>query len=658
MKKHLKAKILKEAFLLIVCTSFVFANQVDMNGAVNSNFGNSYGFYDFSENILDLNIFYNDLQGWIQYEYSNPPDIGFGKNDIRKFRLEYSTGDFILKLGDLYEFWGRGLLLNQFDDQVTNFDNGTRGMLIEYDSGSLSASHMNGNSSIWNMGADTRTPEYNNIHSMMANRLEYNRGLITLGLTQLRSNEEHDVNFGPSVFVSHDLKGAYATWASGNADLFVEYVDKVSTEKVTMFGTIPNDTLLKGHGYYQNFNFYFGNWGISTEYKRYAFDRAYGDITSDDYGNQIEYQQMPTLGKEHNSTLLGRLTHNYNFNDERGAQVEVNGSLLGLSLTAQYAHLSRNETWQSVGSFEWTDKAIEGFLPSSDISALPYWENYQEVSGYAFNDKFYFKLGRGSNKEILKTIRYFEGTQVDISSVDTSLTWVYDTLVWNDETYFDSTEVELYDTNYTSPFNVESKLWQESKAFTIPLEVNYIFDNGYTLGLGFQYQEREKVNRSKGNATTFNASDSSWTMYDPDDYSNTYDETVSQLANPDGAVKTQYNRLVYLSISKAPKWSFTITHDMTNAYEASSPYDPYYNPLEALISGDLKYFTGKRNNIEPPSWIQNRWVSVEFAYNITSSQRLSIMYGSIQGGLFCSNGVCRLIPPFNDGVKISYSASF
>ena len=654
----MKAKILKKAFILILGSSFTFASQVDMNGAVNSNFGNSYGFYDFSENILDLNIFYNDLQGWIQYEYSNPPDIGFGNNDIRKFRLEYSTGDLVLKLGDIYEFWGRGLLLNQFDDQVTNFDNGTRGLLLEYDSGSLSASHMNGNSSIWNMGADTRTPEYNNIHSMMANRLQYNWGLMALGLTQLSSNEEHDVNFGPSVLVSHDLKGAYATWVGSNADLFVEYVDKVSTEKVTMFGTIPNDTLIKGHGYYQNFNFYLGNWGISTEYKRYAFDKGYGDLTADDYGNQIEYQQMPTLGKEHNSTLLGRLTHNYNFNDERGAQVELNGSLLGLSVTAQYAHLSRNETWQSVGSFEWEDKAIKGFLPSSDISALPYWENYQEVSGYAFNDKLYFKLGRGSNKEILKTIRYFEGTQVDISSVDTSLTWVYDTLVWNDETYFDSTEVELYDTNYTSPFNVESKLWQQSKAFTIPLEVNYIFDNGYTIGLGFQYQEREKVNRSKGNATTFNAGDSSWTMYDPDDYSNTYDETVSQLANPDGTVRTQYNRLVYLSISKAPKWSFTITHDMTNAYEASTPYDPYYNPLEALISGDLKYFTGKRNNIDPPSWIQNRWISAEFAYNITSSQRLSIMYGSIQGGLFCSNGVCRLIPPFNDGVKISYSASF
>ena len=48
----------------------------------------------------------------------------------------------------------------------------------------------------------------------------------------------------------------------------------------------------------------------------------------------------------------------------------------------------------------------------------------------------------------------------------------------------------------------------------------------------------------------------------------------------------------------------------------------------------------------------------EFAYNITSSQRVSIMYGSIQGGLFCSNGICRIIPPFNDGLKVSYSASF
>ena len=646
-------------FFLIVFISMTSlrANNIDMNGAINANYGNSYDFYDFSENILDLNFFYNDLQGWIQYEYSNPPDIGFMNNDIRKFRLEYSADDFLIKLGDLYEFWGRGLILNQFDDQVTNFDNGTRGMYLEYNKGPMSFSHLNGNSNIWGMGADLRIPGYNNMHSMAANRFHYDLSSLSLGLTQLRSNESHDKMSGPSALVSHNLKGAYASWAGGNADLFIEYVDKISTEKTTMFGSIPNDTLKKGHGYYQNLNFYFGNWGLSTEYKRYAFDKAHGDLTANDYGNQIEYQQMPTLGKEQNSTLLGRLTHNYNFNDERGAQVELNGSLLGLSVSLQYAHLSRNEEWQSVSAQNWVDKAVSGYLPSSDESALPYWENYQEVSGYAFNDKLYFKLGRGANKEILKTTRYFEGTQQDFSI---NSFWSYDTtdtmLFGYDYQIIDS--MEVFDTLLSDPYDVESKLWQQSKAITFPMEVNYIFDNGYTIGIGFQYQERKKANKAMGNATSFNAADSSWTMYNPDDYNDRYSTSTTQLANSDGTVETQINRLIYLSISKAPRWSFTITHDWTNSYDASVPVDPYYNPLEALIYGDLKYFTGKRNSIDPPSWVQNRWVSAEFAYNITSSQRLTIMYGSIQGGLFCSNGICRLIPPFNDGLKITYSASF
>ena len=145
------------------------------------------------------------------------------------------------------------------------------------------------------------------------------------------------------------------------------------------------------------------------------------------------------------------------------------------------------------------------------------------------------------------------------------------------------------------------------------MEVNYIFDNGYTIGVGFQYQERKKANIAKGNSTGYSAGDSSWTMVNLDDYSDTYNTPTTQLSNRNGSVATQYNRLVYVSISKAPKWSFTITHDSTNAYDASVPIDPYYNPLEALIYGDLKYFTGDRDNIDPPSFIQTRWVSPELA---------------------------------------------
>ncbi len=645
----------KYSLLLILSVSF--GDDFDISGAISANYGSSYDFYDFSDNLLDINFFYGDLHGWMQYEYSNPPEFGFTNNEIRKFRLEYSTERFLIKLGDIYEFWGRGLVLNQFDDQVINFDNGTRGLFLEYNKGPLSISHLNGNSNLWMMALDNRIPGFNNIHNITANRLQYDIGSMSLGLTNLRSNEDHDKMTGPSVLVSHDLDGVYGSWAGANADIFVEYVDKFSMEKVDLFGIIPNDTLKRGHGYYQNVNLYLGSWGLSTEYKRYSFDKAHGDITVNDYGNQIEFQQMPTLGREHNSTLLGRLSHNYNFNDERGVQFEINGSLGGFSILAQYAHLSRNEEWQSVSLNDWVDKEVEGMLPSSNESALPYWENYQEISGYALNDRLYFKLGRGSNKEVLKTMRYFEGIQMDMGI---SSFWSYDTTdtVLFGETFQIIDSMEVFDTTLSDPYNVSSKLWQESQSLSFPMEFNYVFKNGYSIGLGFQYQERKKDNVSKGNSTGFNSADSSWEMYDPDDYAETFENVTPQLSNVDGPVDTQINRLLYLSISKAQKWSFTLTHDWTNAYDTGAPIDPYYNPLEAIIYGDLKYFTGKRNKINPPKWAQNRWVSLEFSYNITSSQRLSLMYGSIQGGLFCSNGICRVIPPFNDGLKISYSATF
>ncbi len=261
-----------------------------------------------------------------------------------------------------------------------------------------------------------------------------------------------------------------------------------------------NDTLKRGHGFYNNINFYLSSWGLSTEYKRYAFDRAHGDLTQDDYGNQIEFQQMPTLGKEQNSTLLGRVSRNYNFNDERALQFELNGAIKGLSLTGQYSHISRNETWQSVSTNDWIYSALENYLPSSDPSALPYWENYFEISGYAFDDIVYFKLGRGNNKEVLKTTRYFDGMQQN---------QVVDSVQVIDSTYFELLGYSLYDTSFvydtslSDPYKVEAKYWQESKSFTIPMELNMILDQGYTFGVGFQYQERTKKNITKGNANKF-----------------------------------------------------------------------------------------------------------------------------------------------------------
>jgi hypothetical protein len=520
---------------------------------------------------------------------------------------------------------------------------------------------------------------------MSGNQIQYDWNSFSLGLTQIQSNEVHQKLFGDDAYVNHKMKGVYGSWLATNIDIFIEYVDKISTEKTDFFQEVAHDSLKKGHGIYGNLNLYLGSWGLSTEYKRYAFDKSHTDFTANDYGNRIELQMMPTLGKEQNSTLLGRVSHNYNFNDERGVQVELNGSLFNrFTVSAQYSHLSRNEEWQSPLSrneewqspadgeqifLDWVDTAIDGYLPSSNPSALPYWENYEEISGFILGDDLYFKLGHGSNQEVFKTMRFFEGFQSDML-VDDNSYWAYDTTITELEvfgyTFIDTTItetfVELFDTSFSDPYSVVAKMWEVAKSFTIPMELNYTFDNGYNFGVGFQYQERTKKHISKGNAaadsTWYSDSDTTWILINPENPDSSFETHDTKFSLNGEKVNTQYNRMIYVTLSKAPRWSFTITQDWANAFDGPTTVDPYYNPLEALIFGDLKYFTGGRNKVDPPDFIQKKWVSAELAYNLTSSQRISIMYGSIQGGLFCSNGICRLIAPFNDGIKFSYNAIF
>ena len=645
---------MKEKILLILTTAILSGADFDYNASIVASYGDNYDFYSYSENRLDLNLFYNNIQAWIQYEYSNPPEIGFPLNDIRKFRVEYARDNFTIKVGDIYEYWGRGLVFNQIDDQTTNYDNGTRGLFLGYTNGGLSLSHLNGNTEIWFFGNDLRTPYFNNSHSMYGNQAQYDWNNISLGLTQLHSNETHQKYFGEA-YVNHKLKGIYGSIMLDNADLFVEYVDKKSTEKASLFQGIPHDTLKNGYGVYGNLNLYLGSWGLTTEYKRYVFDSGHGDFTVDEYGNRIGFQMMPTLGREQNTTLLGRVVHPYNFNDERGLQLSLTGPLpLGLNLLTQYAHLSRNDTWQSLTTIDWKNKHIDGLLPGSDESSLPYWENYQEISGFGLDDKLYFRFGRGNNKDIIKVFRFFDGQQ---RSMILPESWNYDTTEYYGYIYVDSTLVT--DTSFTALFDVESKMWQEVGSNTYPFEFSYTLKNGYSLGIGFEYQERKKRNISRGNATFYNGSDSSWSLINPDNPDSFYVNYESQFTDWNSErVKTQFNRMVTLSFSKASKWSLTINHDQSSAFDGPKTIDPYYNPLEALIFGDIKYFTGDRDRSAPPRFGQQRWVSAEVAFNLSSSQRISIMYGSIQGGLYCSNGICRQIAPFNDGVKLSYSAIF
>ena len=113
-------------FLLVIHT-FISA-QISVGGDAELKFGESKNNYNFSEVLLNMNISNDNLSTWFQFEYSEPPEIGMNLNGLRKFRIDYTGDDMELSVGDIYKIWGRGLILNQFDDQNVDLDNGFRGL--------------------------------------------------------------------------------------------------------------------------------------------------------------------------------------------------------------------------------------------------------------------------------------------------------------------------------------------------------------------------------------------------------------------------------------------------------------------------------------------------------------------------------------------------
>ena len=116
--------------------------QISFTGNTETRIGESSSGFYYNETLINTNLQYSAFTNWIQLEYSDPPELGRSINGVRKFRLEYDNGPIQLKLGDLYEIWGRGLVLNSVDDQAIDRDSGIRGITLMYNSDLFSNLHL------------------------------------------------------------------------------------------------------------------------------------------------------------------------------------------------------------------------------------------------------------------------------------------------------------------------------------------------------------------------------------------------------------------------------------------------------------------------------------------------------------------------------------
>ena len=128
-------------FFLIQLPCMIYA-QLNLSGSYVSSFGKSVNNFNFFENRININSDWNDWTSWLELEHSNPPELGKKIIGIRKFRFEYQANKYGVKIGDLYEFWGNGLIFNMLDDQSIDMDTGIRGGLFSYNFGFLSAEYL------------------------------------------------------------------------------------------------------------------------------------------------------------------------------------------------------------------------------------------------------------------------------------------------------------------------------------------------------------------------------------------------------------------------------------------------------------------------------------------------------------------------------------
>ena len=611
---------LNKLFYIFIFISFSAA-QIDYTISHELKYGDGkellngqYVPYNYFENLLDINLSYSRFNLYEQWEYSDPPQFGYPLQKLNKAYLEYVDDNLMVKLGDIYTLYGRGLGLNLFQDQSLDFDNSLRGVefsysknegmkffglggkgLFEYKS---SPSSRYNNKSIYNsitaFGAEIRLPW------ISSNVLVFNinQDIETLLVGGDIENKHVDIdNFG--------LNGIW-----GPVDFYFEksWLDWTIEGILDDFDNPINH---KGDFLYTALSFDLFGFGITHEYK---------DYDAEDF--LLSISNPPIVFRESASTLVSRSLHIINFTDEVGHQIEIMKRIgENYNLLFNYSLSHRNNGFSQkvfravdyvvipfVGDTILTDSTVEtknNLSSSMDIlkfdqnsfSFFPYNQFYIELDGYLFNDKLNFKLGYDWKNEI---IAYSNKRSYDYSMVSNEIQHLTDTTLQFNNTY------------------------EYQKVLTLPNQFSYNFGNGSSLSSYFEFQWiSNNFNRDK-------------VYLDSVDVSLTYTDEV-------------YNRYFTLSYRHPSKWTITAIYDYSS-FDPTNPDGFNTNPDDDnFLEHGLRQL-----GID----IKNKWFGVEFLKDFSNNHQFSVFYGSEVGGLRCANGVCAYQPPFMDGFKIAFRSIF
>ena len=542
----------KRIISIFLCTTLTA--QVEYSNNLNIRYGEGDNNYTYEEIYFNTGIILNRpddrFEALFSLELSDPPEIGLKEEGIREFLLGYYNKNLSIELGDFYQTWGRGLILNQTDYQHLDFNTSATGLSVGYEKDYISlnviAGETNPRKSTTFLGDyDPRVPNYILKQTLYGSDLSIESPESTMGLSILFTEEEE----AP---ISSVIGGIRFEKPYDNGDFFLSFISKRSKFDIVDSGSETD----KGNGLYFSNTNYIKDWALTSNYRRYRIDvkdPSMRDNILSNYGQALDVQRSPTGYYQHSFKLLSRNSKQVNLNDEIGLELELIGPIdENRTLLLNYTKSSSTKGWHNEFGY-WEPEPLtttngnsNSLFPSSDKDSYPFDEIFIELNGYNKDHTLFYRVG-------------------------------FD--------YFSDTFAVLANSNTSESFEV-------NKAITFPFMVNVILNDLWSIEVQLELQRAKK-----GFEVTTNDESS----------------FVSLLSE-----KYQDNIFLGFTVNHAP-WSLTVATESTNSDESLSNFD------------------------------SNTWNSVALTYRIKSDNILEVFYGSIRGGLDCTNGVCRYIQPFEMG---------
>ncbi|MCC7431868.1 hypothetical protein IT568_13590 [bacterium] len=312
---------------------------------------------------------------------TTPEHIDF---DLAFKNIGLVTDHFEMTLGNYYVLFGRGLLLNCYEQRDIRYDNNLEGVKFRVKNSFLDLTALSGSPE------NDLEKRQDNLHAAdivlkVPENFLFNQKL-SFGATLLSNQFQPEAN---AQFQRLVASSGRTEFKSDYFDFYGEFGHKWNTRQGKTPSNDPtkNSAYDKGNALYLSGVFSLEIGSLLAEWKNYDNFRISQQNTATEF-----YNTPPSLIRQHHYTLLNRHPLRLDANDEKGYQFEINST--PLEKMTLILNTSKTKT---------QNESSEFYKRNGSVNGKTVWEEIYGQVNYDFNDEFQAGFGLGKSKELVSS---------------------------------------------------------------------------------------------------------------------------------------------------------------------------------------------------------------------------------------------------------------